>query len=219
MATATATTRFFRIQYLSQFHITESTTFEQILPPVAPYLALTGNIAATTTRQFERFADYVSRNWAEIFCVAGDNGAKEEQLLEAAAASHTNLHFLHSSSPARYLAAANVAILGGYNCALAHNIHYYTGQRTPICVLTHEIPGVDLFTPYVRAWIHGMGGGSGVYKQGIYCSYAYTPVAPRRRDTVFVEFACEDGDATAAVVPLQELCASAAPVAENDPLK
>jgi hypothetical protein len=70
-----ATKRFLRIQYASDLHLelVDKTPFQPILKPVAPILALAGDIGRPDRRSYEDFLHYCSRNWAAVFVIAGNH--------------------------------------------------------------------------------------------------------------------------------------------------
>lgn len=67
--------RRFRIQYASDLHLEfiEKTPFQPILTPVAPFLALAGDVGRPDKRSYRDFLYYCSRNWQQTFVVAGNH--------------------------------------------------------------------------------------------------------------------------------------------------
>lgn len=81
-----------QIQYVSDIHLetrpnTSSRCFKDILDPVAPYLALCGDIGNPLTPNYEEFLKYCSDNFVTIFYVLGNheyyNSYKVEKLLKS----------------------------------------------------------------------------------------------------------------------------------------
>ena len=72
---ATRTSRMLRIQYASDLHLERihKTPFQPILKPIAPVLALAGDIGRPDRRSYEDFLHYCSRNWAAVFVIAGNH--------------------------------------------------------------------------------------------------------------------------------------------------
>lgn len=64
-----------RIQYASDLHLefSEKHSFQEILKPVAPFLALAGDIGRPDKRSYLDFLRYVSGAWTDVFIVAGNH--------------------------------------------------------------------------------------------------------------------------------------------------
>lgn len=64
-----------RIQYASDLHleILGSVPFPSLLKPVAPVLALAGDIGNPTTPDYHNFLKYCSSNWDHVIVVAGNH--------------------------------------------------------------------------------------------------------------------------------------------------
>lgn len=64
-----------RIQYASDLHLEflEKPNFQEFLKPVAPLLALAGDIGRPDKRSYLDFLRYVSGAWADVFIVAGNH--------------------------------------------------------------------------------------------------------------------------------------------------
>jgi predicted MPP superfamily phosphohydrolase len=80
-----------KIQYVSDIHLetrpnTSKPNFKDILYPVAPYLALCGDIGNPLTPNYEEFLKYCSENFELVFYVLGNheyyNSYKVEKLLK-----------------------------------------------------------------------------------------------------------------------------------------
>ena len=65
----------FRIQYVSDLHLEfyNKISFRSCVKPVAPYLALAGDIGKPGTNMYTNFLSYVSSNWEHVFYVAGNH--------------------------------------------------------------------------------------------------------------------------------------------------
>lgn len=103
----------FRIQYASDLHLEfgNGTAFESILKPVAPYLALAGDVGRPDQQSYSDFLKYCSQNWQQTFVIAGnhelynDGGNSEGRKVDSAAdrllhcasiSTHfPNVHFLN----------------------------------------------------------------------------------------------------------------------------
>lgn len=111
----------FRIQYVSDLHLEfyKAADFAKLVTPVAPYLALAGDIGKPKHPLFEPFLEYVSERWSAVFYVAGNHEyygstsmADTTAAIRAKTAKFSNLYFLDADSPAVYLSAENVAVIG-----------------------------------------------------------------------------------------------------------
>jgi hypothetical protein len=114
-----ATTKKFRIQYASDLHLemyTEVPKFETLLKPVAPYLALAGDIGQPP--QLKDLFAWIAPQWKRIFYLPGNheyyggNLEEREQELRQLVSLHENIHFLHPSS-SYFCEEENVAVVGG----------------------------------------------------------------------------------------------------------
>lgn len=70
-----AARRLLRIQYASDLHLelVDKTPFQAFLKPIAPVLALAGDIGRPDRRSYRDFLHYCSRNWDAVFVVAGNH--------------------------------------------------------------------------------------------------------------------------------------------------
>jgi predicted phosphodiesterase len=118
----------FRIQYVSDLHIEfydKKIEFQQLVKPVARYLALAGDIGHPNHPHFVGFMDYVSSHWEHVFYVAGNHEyynrtsrdhrrtmSEIQDKIREVLSPYKNIHFLHPSSPHYYIADSNVVILG-----------------------------------------------------------------------------------------------------------
>jgi predicted phosphodiesterase len=121
----------FRIQYASDFHLElydSVPKFETLLKPVAPYLALAGDIGHPP--QIAALFAWAAPKWKRIFYVPGNHeyyeGILEERETELRqiAATHT-IHFLHPTS-SFLCEEENVVIIGG---TLWSEVPYTSGWR------------------------------------------------------------------------------------------
>ena len=64
-----------RIQYASDLHLElyDKSAFQPMLRPVAPLLALAGDVGRPDKRTYRDFLQYCSRNWRDVFVVAGNH--------------------------------------------------------------------------------------------------------------------------------------------------
>lgn len=64
-----------RVQYASDLHLElyDKTAFQPLLRPVAPILALAGDVGRPDKRTYRDFLQYCSRNWRNVFVVAGNH--------------------------------------------------------------------------------------------------------------------------------------------------
>lgn len=69
------TMRRMRIQYASDLHLElyDKSAFQPMLRPVAPVLALAGDVGRPDKRTYRDFLQYCSRNWRNVFVVAGNH--------------------------------------------------------------------------------------------------------------------------------------------------
>lgn len=72
---ASAARRMLRIQYASDLHLelVDKTPFQAFLKPIAPVLALAGDVGRPDRRSYRDFLHYCSRNWDAVFVVAGNH--------------------------------------------------------------------------------------------------------------------------------------------------
>lgn len=112
------------IQYVSDIHLEfhDKIYPEMFVKPVAPYLALVGDIGVPDLSSYAVFLKWCSQNWKEIFLVAGnheyynvrceiktDMMSKKEKIKQICQGL-PNVHFLDCSSV--YLPEYNLRILG-----------------------------------------------------------------------------------------------------------
>ncbi len=63
-----------RVQYASDLHLEiRGGPFQSILTPVAPVLALAGDIGRPDLPEYRNFLTYCSNNWEQVFVVAGNH--------------------------------------------------------------------------------------------------------------------------------------------------
>lgn len=84
---AFAALRRMKIQYASDLHLEfyDKSAFQPMLRPVAPILALAGDVGRPDKRTYRDFLQYCSRNWRDVFVVAGNH----ELYNSRAVVSHT----------------------------------------------------------------------------------------------------------------------------------
>ena len=114
MLTAARTmARRLRVQYASDLHLefAENGPFQPLLKPVAPYLALAGDVGRPDKPTYRDFLHYCSRGWKDVFVVAGNHelynskavishevcATADERMAMCAqiAAEFPNVHFLN----------------------------------------------------------------------------------------------------------------------------
>ena len=124
-ALETPCTSALRIQYASDLHLEfgDQTSFGYMLTPVAPYLALAGDIGRPDQQSYTQFLEYCSTNWQRTFVVAGNhelyNGGMDGKVDSAAdrlsSCAHIcrqfpNVHFMNRG---RFeLESEGVSVLG-----------------------------------------------------------------------------------------------------------
>ena len=166
-----AAKRLFRIQFASNLHLQyyEKVPFPLLVKPAARYLALAGNIGEPRTRLWNSFFSYASDHWDRVYFVPGHEEYlkfKNQPMLEIyndlqdSLAKWSNVTCFNPLTPSMYLPKENVAVIGNTH-DMRKNIDYFTYQKTPMVVLTHYMPSLQLMaqrglvSPYIRAWIYG----------------------------------------------------------------
>lgn len=93
-----------RIQYASDLHLEfykSPPSFQTLLKPVAPLLALAGDIGSPQIPHYTDFLRYCSEHWESVFVVAGNHEFYRRtyqhnlQLCGEVASQFPNVHFLH----------------------------------------------------------------------------------------------------------------------------
>lgn len=93
-----------RIQYASDLHLEfykSPPSFQKLLKPVAPLLALAGDIGSPQFPHYTEFLRYCSEHWESVFVVAGNHEFYRRtyqhnlQLCGEVASQFPNVHFLH----------------------------------------------------------------------------------------------------------------------------
>jgi hypothetical protein len=97
--------RFMRIQYASDLHLEhfDNVAFQSILKPVAPVLALVGDLGQPGRRAYRDLMQYCSRNWTKVFVLAGNHElyhpvkTADELIAECSsiAEGFPNVHFMN----------------------------------------------------------------------------------------------------------------------------
>lgn len=150
------------IQYASHLHLerygSDKVAFQPMLKPVAPFLALAGNIGNTANRTYRDLFTYCSRNWLETFLVMGPTELNTEAQCKSLANEFRNVHILHRDRVDR----RGVAFLGA--TASEHDAEWLDRAITdceeegrPAVVLTHYLmpSSIRMIRSPVRAWISG----------------------------------------------------------------
>jgi predicted phosphohydrolase len=120
------------MQYISDIHLEfyKEIDFTTIVKPVAPYLALAGDIGYPNDPLFNEFIDYVSKNWKKVFYVPGNHEyynkkpynkwkysepsimSEIDSKLEEIFETFPNVYLLSQGSSSCYLEEENIAIVG-----------------------------------------------------------------------------------------------------------
>ena len=119
----------FQLQYVSDIHLEmhDKHNEGQITPhmfvqPAAPYLALCGDIGIPELKAYERFLEYCSQGWKDVFVIAGNHEfytyrcrvkqdiATKTSLIESICKKFPNVHFLNCGT--FDIAETNLRILG-----------------------------------------------------------------------------------------------------------
>ena len=98
--------RLLRIQYASDLHLEhyDKVAFQPMLKPVAPLLALVGDLGHPERSTYRDLIQYCSRNWRHVFVIAGNHELYSsvkrpaEQLLaqcESIVSEFANVHFMN----------------------------------------------------------------------------------------------------------------------------
>lgn len=146
-----------RIQYASDLHLEyyDKTPFPLLLKPAAPVLALAGDLGYPGRRAYRDLLHYCSRNWAQVFVVAGNRELYCTQkkwtadlLLEQCAAmanKFPNVQFMNQTR-AEF---GGVTFLGE-SFGLLQPEHTSTWVRDqlrdatkPVVLLSHHLPRCD----------------------------------------------------------------------------
>lgn len=141
-----------RIQYASDLHLefAENGPFQPLLKPVAPYLALAGDIGHPDKPTYRDFLHYCSRNWQDVFVVAGNH----ELYNSNAVISHTTRAAsgeLYNSRPSKLVTSADERIaLCARVASEFPNVHFMDRQRVDRggvaflgCTLWTDLTGGD----------------------------------------------------------------------------
>lgn len=163
--------RVFRIQYASDLHLEHYTKVypHKLVKPVAPYLALAGDIGHPSSHLWRPFFEYANRNWDHVFYVPGtkeyslaESFKKQHRKIKESLAEFQNISLLDETAPSFYFQKQNVAIVGSTLWSKQNDEHYinalhtldkariekhidfWTYQKATIVVLTHHIPSYRL---------------------------------------------------------------------------
>ena len=124
--------RVFRIQYVSDLHLEFYDKIPQLssfVKPIAPYLALAGDIGKPGHPQYKQFFDHISPLWEHIFYVAGNHEyydiprqkwahktpvtfMERHKEIQEFVATYPNVHFLDHDHPSFFLPRENMAVVG-----------------------------------------------------------------------------------------------------------
>jgi len=165
----------FRIQYVSDLHLEwNKVAPEKIITPVAPYLAITGDLAPPTHPSTRSFLSFVSTAFERVFYVPGNHeydGFSQKAECDAAltdlCGQFSNVELLNSRS--YVFRDKNVAIVGAplwspaftflnrpvmtadiraatqvEKQVLTDEIGYFAGRGSQVVVLSHFLPSSRL---------------------------------------------------------------------------
>jgi hypothetical protein len=172
-----------RVQYASDLH-RAGTQLHSILKPVAPVLALVGDIRPMSGHR--DFLKYCSHNWNRVF-VLGSECPMEE---------FPNVTILNRSR----VEYEGVSFLGGEDRTwLSHEISSSADAGLPTVVITQDLPMVhynELMRPPVRAWIAGRAHRGITYRNAANVMACANPYGVGYCGELFVEISTEvrDGD-------------------------
>lgn len=166
--------RLFRIQYVSDLHLERYSRVKNssFAKPVAPYLALAGDIGYPSTPTWNSFLHYANKNWDHVFYVAGTKEYdrsisfnKQHMEMKDNLRQFKNITLLDTFNPSFYFPKENVAMVGStlwsfvknenYTNALhcldkailEKHIEFWTYQKANIVMLTHHMPSHKLISP------------------------------------------------------------------------
>lgn len=119
----------FKLQYISDIHLEMHDKHDEgyiipsmFLKPVAPYLALCGDIGIPELKGYDAFLAWCSKSWKKVFVIAGNHEfytyrctAKADiptklQLIQTIVSKYPNVYFLNKAS--HYIEEDNIRILG-----------------------------------------------------------------------------------------------------------
>lgn len=157
--------RFFpriRVQYASDIHLQhlgDRTPFGPILKPVAPVLALAGNIGVPGSRMYRDFLFYCSRSWDRVFVVPGSLESSPSTSIVAVASEFPNVSILDR----RRVMVDGVAFVGctfwpgasGDRVWLKEELRTCEEAAWPTVVVTHFPHVWWRHGPAMRVWISG----------------------------------------------------------------
>lgn len=139
-----------RIQVASDLHLERvlKTPFQPLLKPIAPILALAGNLGVPHTRSYRDLLFYCSRNWDQTILVGGNvEVTADPQLTRCAsiAAGFPNVHFLHK----RHVDCAGLTFIGAPQFA-DEDLDWITYvHRHPVVLVSYFHPSI-----YLRVQVH-----------------------------------------------------------------
>lgn len=121
LAAARTMARRLRIQYASDLHLefAENGPFQPILKPGAPYLALAGDIGWPHKSTYRDFLHYCSRNWQDVFVVAGNHELYNKRLFK---------QWKHMPPTSIATAEERLALCAA-TCAEFPNVHFLNRRR------------------------------------------------------------------------------------------
>lgn len=128
----------FRLQYVSDLHleINQILNYESLVRPIAPYLALVGDIGHIQTNNYKPFFDYVSNEFEKVFYVPGN-------------------HEYYSNPPTKITPVSTLYQLNYQMknlCDSYKNIHYLYRDTYKLDDFNVGIIGAPLWTPYFSSY-------------------------------------------------------------------
>lgn len=152
-----------RIQYASDLHLefAENGPFQPILTPVAPVLALAGDVGRPDKPLYRDFLHYCSHHWESVFVVAGNHELYNNRVIAAYTPSATGGE-LYNTRPAknwRHMPEGSVDTVAKRLARCAEvaaefpNVHFLDRQRIVYkdiaflgCTLWTDLKGMNAVT-------------------------------------------------------------------------
>lgn len=125
----------FRLQYASDLHLelNKINDFSKIIKPIAPFLALVGDIGHISTPSYKPFFDYVSKEFEQVYYVPGNHEYKS---------------FPKSNNSENYKTLYQLNYQMKKFCDSYNNIHYLYRNSIKLDNFNVGIIGSSLWTPY-----------------------------------------------------------------------
>jgi hypothetical protein len=139
-----------KIQVAANLHLERytKTPFQPLLKPVAPILALTGNIGVPSSRSYRDLLFYCSRNWDQTIVVGGPVEISVDPQMtrcSSIAASFSNVHVLHK----HHIDCDGLTFIGAPQFA-DKDLDWIIDMHTyPVVLVSHTYPSI-----FVRVQVH-----------------------------------------------------------------